>query len=211
MKKFKPINILKIIIGVVIFIIIIVYSYNSFTTKNWGKSGTIKNETEKIIKSPSERALSVATEEYLEFITEDKERRDKYFSKYSEERKAKEAILNRASYLDKNIEDLIFIEKLTEKKKARRKNTSQKEITEKVKQTPTVIDQSESMLEKLEQEEAQECQKEITKYNACLTEYSAKMAEYNACLSESADPNSYRYNSYCSEPFNLCIKPSCAY
>lgn len=68
-----------------------------------------------------------------------------------------------------------------------------------------------SSLEKTTREEQAKCQQELSEYNSCLSEYNSKMAEYNSCLTESSDPNPWRYKSFCSKPSNYCFKPTCAY
>ncbi|QQS61834.1 MAG: hypothetical protein IPN70_02890 [Candidatus Moraniibacteriota bacterium] len=68
-----------------------------------------------------------------------------------------------------------------------------------------------SSMEKSDREEQAKCQQELSEYSACLSEYNSKMAEYNSCLTESSDPSSWRYKSYCSKPSNYCFKPVCAY
>ncbi len=71
-----------------------------------------------------------------------------------------------------------------------------------------------SAIEKSNQESKERCQQELTGYNSCLSEYNAKLAEYNVCLTESSDPNSWRYSKYgssCFKPSSYCFKPVCTY
>ena len=82
------------------------------------------------------------------------------------------------------------------------------------KNSPASIDAQaiiQSSKEKTNRDEQVKCQQELGEYNSCLAEYNSKMAEYNSCLTESADPNSWRYKTYCSKPSNYCFKPVCAY
>lgn len=88
-------------------------------------------------------------------------------------------------------------------------NLQKQKANPKVSTTPQTVIQSSA--EKTKQEDQAKCQQELGEYNSCLAEYNSKMAEYNSCLTESADPNSWRYKTYCSKPSNYCFKPVCAY
>jgi len=155
---------------------------------------------------PSERALTVATSVYYDFVSKYKQiDKDSFLQKYSfGTGNEKLAIRQYAVWLDNDMQQLIVVEHTLNDLKAKNAVPTQAPQSNN-------YQSSESSLDKLMREQQQDCQQDLAKYSSCIAEYNTKLAEYNACLSEASDPNSWRHSSFCSKPFKSCFKPVCAY
>lgn len=206
-----------IIAGIIIIALSVAYYLVIFLPHSANnKTNASKEATSEIIKSdssqqqPSERAFSAAAKIYAKFISKTDEGKGTFFEKYSSgQENIQLAIHNYALFLDSDNEKLNLAEKV-----ASDNNSSNPPIfTPIAPVSPAQVPQTfqandgESPMEKYERESAQQCQKDLAKYNACLSEYNAKMTEYSTCISQSTNPSS----SYCFKPSNYCFKPLCAY
>lgn len=162
---------------------------------------------------PSEEALEIATKAYLEFVVESEKNKKDFFDKYSRGRENLTcAIRFYALRLENDKEQMVYVKELLNKVKNKKSsNTTINMPSTTNTPAPNSNSGGESILDKLNRERDQKCQEDMAEYNSCLNEYNTELAEYNACLSETSDPNSWRYNGFCSKPYNHCLKPYCAY
>lgn len=163
--------------------------------------------------NPSERAIQAATSAYIEFISGNKKEKSDFHDKYSFGKESVGlAIRKYALWLDDNLEQLVYVEKVLEKKKGSQNSSgSYSSVT-----TPMQIPVSEnsqnpaSVMDKVNQESKEKCQQDIATYNMCMNDYNTKLSEYNTCLNTRAYDNALHGGAFCYKPMNLCSKPICA-
>lgn len=206
-----------IIAGIIIIALSVAYYLVIFLPHSANnKTNASKEATSEIIKSdsssqqPSERALTAAVKIYTKFISKNDEGKKTFFEKYSSgQENIQLAIRNYALFLDGDNDKLNLAEKFASDNNVNNAPSIAPVAPVSPAQVPQTlqVNDGESPMEKYERESAQQCQKDLATYSACLSEYNAKMTEYSTCISQSTNPSS----SFCFKPSNYCFKPLCAY